>query len=116
MVNYKNEALNTTFAALADPVRRSVLQQLAEGPATVKELAAPFDISLPAISRHLKVLANAGLLLQQREGRLRHCHLVAGPIRNAAEWIRNNRQFWETQFGALDRYLQSSTPPEESNE
>ena len=116
MVKYISESLDATFSALSDPIRRKLLEQLTEGPATVNELADPFDISLPAISRHLKVLAAAGLVLQQRDGRLRHCHLVAGPIRNADEWIRNYRQFWDSQFSALDRYLESSKPTEELSE
>ena len=107
MVKYTDKPLDATFSALADPVRRTLLEQLAEGPATVNELAAPFDISLPAISRHLKVLAAAGLVLQHREGRLRHCELVAAPMQDAAGWISNYRQYWESQLDALDRYLRS---------
>ena len=113
MVKHYTHELDYTFAALADPTRRAILGQLAEGPVAVSELAQPFDISLPAISKHLRVLERAGLVLQVKAGRTRHCHLVAAPIRNAAEWVSRYRQFWEGKLDALAHYLETSVPKEQ---
>lgn len=97
--------LDATFSALADPTRRAIVARLAEGEATVGELAAPFDVSLPAISKHLRVLESAGILARTREGRVHRCRLVAAPMRDAAEWIERYRRYWEEQLDSLERYL-----------
>ncbi len=97
--------LNTTFAALADPTRRAILARLASGEASVSELAKPFDISLPGISKHLKVLQNAGLISQSREAQWRPCQLNARPLKEASAWIERYRRMWEERFDRLDEYL-----------
>ena len=112
MVKYDTHSLDKTFAALADPTRRAILTRLAQGDTSVTELAAPFDISLPAISKHLRVLEKAGLLVQEKEGRIRRCHLVAEPLKEAAGWIARYHEFWEEQFGALADYLSETLPNE----
>lgn len=99
------DQLSRTFAALADPTRRAILKRLAEGEATVSELAEPFDISLPAISKHLKVLERAGLISRSREAQWRPAKLEVEPLREAASWIDAYRQFWEGRFDRLDEYL-----------
>jgi DNA-binding transcriptional ArsR family regulator len=113
MVNY-SATLDATFAALADPTRRAILERLAQREATVTELAAPFDVSLPAISRHVRVLEAAGLLMRERDGRLHRCRFGAEPLRAAGGWIARHREFWEGQLAALDRYLKDTTPREET--
>src|SRR5262245_10844908 len=100
-----SDRLNATFAALADPTRRAILARLARGEASVLELAEPFDISLPAISKHLKVLEYAGLIARGREAQWRPCRLEAGPLKNAADWLEHYRRFWEQSFDRLDDYL-----------
>jgi len=100
------DTLSSTFAALADPTRRAILARLSEGEATVNELAAPFDISLPAVSKHLKVLEKAGLITRGREAQWRPCQLNAGPLQDAATWIDQYRHIWEGRFDRLDDYLQ----------
>src|ERR1041385_2368014 len=90
--------LDRTFAALADPTRRAILARLAGGEATVGELAEPFEMSLPAVSKHLKVLERAGLIARGREAQWRPCRLDAAPLKNAAEWIEQYRRFWEESF------------------
>jgi DNA-binding transcriptional ArsR family regulator len=105
MVNYCAAPLDATFGALADPTRRAILARLARGEAMVTELAEPFDVSLPAISKHLRVLESAGLLERKIDGRVHRCRLAAEPMRNAAAWIEKYRTFWETQFDALEKYL-----------
>jgi DNA-binding transcriptional ArsR family regulator len=100
------DALSTTFAALADPTRRAILARLAAGPATVKELSAPFAISGPAVSKHLRVLERAGLIARGREAQWRPCRLEAAPLRDVAEWADNYRQFWDASYERLDEYLQ----------
>lgn len=105
MVKYSNAALDLTFSALSDPTRRAIVRRLAARKRTVGELAEPFDISLPAISKHLRVLEKAGLVVQERQGRLRRCRLSAGPLRDAARWIENYRRFWEESLDRLDEYL-----------
>jgi len=97
--------LSTTFAALADPTRRAILARLASGETSVTELAEPFAMSLPAISKHLKVLARAGLIARSREAQRRPCRLEAGPLREAADWIEDYRRFWEESLDRLDDYL-----------
>jgi DNA-binding transcriptional ArsR family regulator len=99
------DRLSTTFAALADPTRRAILARLATGAASVTELAEPFDMSLPAISKHLKVLEHAGLIARGREAQWRPCQLEAGPLKDAAAWLENYRRFWEQSFDRLDEYL-----------
>ena len=99
------DRLSTTFAALADPTRRAILARLAAGEASVTELAAPFEMSLPAISKHLKVLERAGLIARGREAQWRPCRLEAGPLKDAAEWLAHYRRFWEQSFDRLDDYL-----------
>jgi DNA-binding transcriptional ArsR family regulator len=99
------DALTETFSALADPTRRAILARLASGEATVNELAAPFDISLPAISRHLKVLEHAGLISRGREAQWRPCRLEAGRLQEVAGWVDRYRRFWDTSFDRMDAYL-----------
>lgn len=99
--------LSSTFAALADPTRRAILARLAAGEATVNELAEPFDISLPAVSRHLKVLERAGLITRSRRAQWRPCRLEAEPLEDAAHWLGQYRRFWEERFDRLDEHLQS---------
>ena len=105
MVNNIEKRLNTMFSAMADPTRRGILSQLAGGVRTAGELAAPFDISLPAISRHLRVLENAGLISRQIEGRIHFCHLEATPMKEAADWLSVYRIFWEERLDALGAFL-----------
>lgn len=100
-----NDQLSTTFAALADPTRRAILARLISGEASVTELAEPFEMSLPAISKHLRVLENAGLIARGREAQWRPCRLEAGPLREVAEWVEHYRQFWDQSFDRLDGYL-----------
>ena len=100
------DPLSLTFAALADPTRRAILHRLARGEASVSELAAPFQISLPAISRHLKVLSRAGLVRQGRERQWRPCRLEAAPLKDADDWLLEYRQFWEGSLDRLETYLQ----------
>jgi DNA-binding transcriptional ArsR family regulator len=99
------DQLSLTFAALADPTRRSILARLALGQTSVTELAAPFRISLPAVSRHVKVLAKAGLIARSREAQVRPCRLEAEPLKAAADWVEHYRRFWEQSFDRLDDYL-----------
>jgi DNA-binding transcriptional ArsR family regulator len=112
MVKYVGPSLDTTFAALADPTRRAIVARLHEADpsrgVTVGELAEPFDISLPAISKHLRVLERAGMLDQQRDGRVRHCRLDPKPISEAAQWIEHHRQFWNHQLDALADFMEQS--------
>ncbi|HRN68463.1 MAG TPA: metalloregulator ArsR/SmtB family transcription factor [Promineifilum sp.] len=100
-----NDPLSQTFAALADPTRRAMLERLANGPATVKELAEPFQISMPAISKHLKVLEHAGLIERGREAQWRPARLQAAPLRDANQWLEAYRQNWEDSFDRLEDYL-----------
>lgn len=99
------DSLSVTFAALSDPTRRAILAQLTRGEATVAELAAPFQISPPAVTRHLKVLQRAGLITQGRQAQWRPCQLDARPLQEAAAWIEPYRQFWDESFDRLDEYL-----------
>src|SRR6516162_4189604 len=97
--------LSTTFAALADPTRRAILARLASGEASVTELGKPFAMSLPAISKHLKVLEHAGLIARGRGAQWRPCRLAAGPLKDAADWLEHYRRFWEQSFDRLEDYL-----------
>jgi DNA-binding transcriptional ArsR family regulator len=101
-----NDPLSATFSALADPTRRAILARLAEGEATVKELSAPFSISGPAVSRHLRVLERAGLIERGREAQWRPCRLEATPLKEVAEWAEGYRRFWDESYERLDEYLQ----------
>jgi DNA-binding transcriptional ArsR family regulator len=100
------DQLSTTFAALADPTRRAILARLASGETSVSELAEPFDISLPAISKHLKVLERAGLIARGREAQWRPCRLEAKPLEEATGWLENYREFWEASYLRLDALLE----------
>lgn len=97
--------LSTTFAALADPTRRAILARLADGPATVKELAAPFRMSGPAVSKHLRVLERAGLISRGRQAQFRPARLEAAPLKDVADWAEGYRQFWDASYARLDDYL-----------
>ena len=99
------DRLSATFAALADPTRRAILAHLAKGEASVTELAKPFEMSLPAISKHLKVLERAGLIVRGREAQWRPCQLNAEPLKDVEDWLEQYRQFWEESFDRLDDYL-----------
>jgi DNA-binding transcriptional ArsR family regulator len=110
------DQLSVTFAALADPTRRAILAHLARGEASVTELAQPFEMSLPAISKHLKVLERAGLITRGREAQWRPCRLEAEPLKDAADWIEQYRQFWEQSFDRLDEYLQELQAEEKKHD
>jgi DNA-binding transcriptional ArsR family regulator len=97
--------LSTTLSALADPTRRAILARLASGEASVTELSEPFDMSMPAISRHLKVLEHAGLIARGREAQWRPCRLEPGPLKDVSDWVEHYRRFWEQSFDRLDDYL-----------
>lgn len=99
------DQLSTTLSALADPTRRAIIARLAAGEATVNELAAPFDMSLPAVSKHLKVLERAGLISRSRNAQWRPCRLEARPMKEIADWIERYRRFWDGSFDRLESYL-----------
>jgi DNA-binding transcriptional ArsR family regulator len=99
------DSLNVTFAALADPTRRAILARLASGETSVSELAEPFEMSLPAVSKHLKVLQRAGLIERGREAQWRPCRLAPGPLKDASDWLEHYRVFWEESFDRLEDYL-----------
>lgn len=107
--------LDMTFQAIADPTRRAILNQLAQGSATVNELARPFDISLPAISRHLKVMESAGLIRREVEAQHRRCHLETEALRRAAGWLAEFETFWTERFEALDLYLDETASADEQD-
>ena len=107
MVKSPNSTLNRTFAALSDPTRRAIVARLAAGEASVTEIAEPFAMSLPAVSKHLRVLEEAGLLARRKEGRVHRIRLVAKPLREASEWISVYRDFWEGRLDALAEYLEN---------
>jgi DNA-binding transcriptional ArsR family regulator len=100
-----SDRLSVTFAALADPTRRAILARLASGETSVLKLAEPFDMSLPAVSKHLKVLERAGLIARGREAQWRPCRLEAKPLKGAADWVEQYRRFWEQKFDNLEEYL-----------
>ena len=110
MVNYQAETLNRTFAALADPTRRAILERLSFSDSSVTALAEPFDVSLPAISKQLRVLERAGLLTQEKDGRVRRCRLEALPMKEAVEWIAQYQRFWEDKLDSLANYLEDLEP------
>jgi len=105
-----NGRLDLIFGALADSTRRAIVVRLAQGEATVGELAEPFDVSRPAISKHLRVLERAGLVRRTPEGRMSRCELDAGPMQDAADWVERYREFWEQQLDRLKRYVESEKP------
>jgi DNA-binding transcriptional ArsR family regulator len=112
MVKYKAN-LDGTFSALADPTRRAIVARLARGECSVTTLAEPFDVSLPAISKHLRVLERAGLLARRKEGRVRRCRLVTRPLKDAEVWMSRHRHFWEERLEALAQYLEESREKKE---
>ena len=105
------DPLSQTFAALADPTRRAILARLARGEATVTELAEPFDMSLPGVSKHLKVLQNAGLVIQGRNAQWRPCRLEPTPLHDVASWVEQYRRLWEGRLERLDQYLRELETP-----
>lgn len=111
-----SDQLSIIFAALADPTRRAILARLAQGEASVKDLAAPFKISPPAVTKHLKVLQHAGLISQGRQAQWRPCRLEAAPLKDVAEWAEGYRRFWEASYERLDIYLQQLQEQEGAND
>src|SRR3984957_19615305 len=111
MVKHLTAILDATFGALSDATRRGILAQLALGETSVSDLAAPYDMSLPAVSKHLRVLEDAGLVQRHKDGRVHRCRLAPEPMKGAAEWIAYYRHFWERQFDALEQYLADSQTP-----
>jgi DNA-binding transcriptional ArsR family regulator len=111
MVNYFTSTLDLTFGALAHPIRRGILARLAQGAAPIKEIAHPFNISLPGILKHIGILEEAGLVATSKEGRVKTCQLNAAPIQEAAEWLAFYEQFWNQQFDALADYLEVTHDP-----
>src|SRR5436309_3346622 len=109
------DTLSSTFFALADPTRRAILARLTKGEASVTELAEPFDMSLPAISKHLKVLERAGLIVRSRDAQWRPCRLEAARLRDVHEWLDHYRKFWEESFDRLDDYLRELQKKEKKN-
>jgi DNA-binding transcriptional ArsR family regulator len=109
------DPLSSVFAALADPTRRAILDRLTAGEASVSELSEPFDMSMPAISKHLKVLERAGLIARSRDAQWRPCHLDAAPLKTAAEWLDHYRRFWEQSFDRLDEYLRELKKKEKAD-
>src|SRR6187455_633823 len=99
------DALSSTFSALADPTRRAILARLVAGECSVSELAEPFDMSLPAVSKHLRVLERAGLIARRRDAQWRPCRIEAGPLKDVAEWAERYRTIWEERLGRLDDYI-----------
>lgn len=114
MVKYNETQLDQVFSALSDPTRRAIVSRLANGKATVGELAEPFGISLPAVSKHLRVLESARLINRTIEGRVHHCELNAEPLQQAEDWIEHHRQFWTSRLDDLARYLEN-TPKEKKH-
>lgn len=113
MVKYQVATLDATFSALADPTRRAILERLSIGDSSVTALAAPFDVSLPAISKQLRVLERAGLLVQEKDGRVRRCKLEARPMKEAVDWIAQYQQFWEDKLDSLAIFLEDLKPGED---
>ena len=109
------DPLTTTFAALADPTRRAILARLLSGECSVTDLAEPFDMSLPAVSKHLRVLERAGLIARRREAQWRHCRIDAGPLKDVADWTERYRHIWEARLDRLDTYLQHLTTKEKKS-
>jgi DNA-binding transcriptional ArsR family regulator len=118
MIHSREAELDETFFALSDPTRRAILERLSDGQATVSELSEPFDVSAPAISKHLRVLEKAGLMEQSKKGRSRICRLRAEPLQEVNQYVVRYRRFWEKQLDQLADYLESldKTPPENQSE
>lgn len=116
MVKSSSHTLDAIFSALSDPTRRKLLERLALGEKTVTEVAEPFDMSLPAISKHLRILEEAGLIVRRKQGRVHHLQLAAAPMKEASEWLDVYRQFWDAQFDALAQFLreQKDNPDDQS--
>jgi DNA-binding transcriptional ArsR family regulator len=112
MVKYSSNSLDSTFGALANPTRRRILEQLGQGELSVTDLAKPFDISLPGVSKHLRVLEDAGLITRHKVGRERRCRLATEPLHDAATWLAHYLEFWDEQLDALAAYLEE---PEEGD-
>jgi len=108
-----NDQLSAVFSALADPTRRAILARLADGEASVNELAEPFEMSLPAVSKHLKVLERAGLITRGRNAQWRPCRLEADPLRDVSDWLQDYRRFWDESYQRLDDYLVKLTEERE---
>src|SRR5579871_5811242 len=109
------DQLSSTFAALADPTRRAILARLSLGETSVTELAEPFEMSMPAVSKHLKVLERAGLISRGRDAQTRPCRLEAGPLKGVSDWVETYRRFWEESFDRLDEYLAELMANEQMN-
>jgi DNA-binding transcriptional ArsR family regulator len=109
------DALSATFAALADPTRRAILAKLASGECSVGELAEPFNMSMPAVSKHLRVLERAGLIVQRRDAQRRPCRIEASPLKDVADWAEHYRHIWEERLDRLDEYLQTLNTKEKSH-
>ena len=109
------DPLSTTFAALADPTRRAILSRLLMGECSVSDLAKPFDMTLPAVSKHLRVLERAGLVTQRREAQWRHCRVEAAPLREVADWTERYRHLWEQRLDQLEQYLEQIKPKEKNH-
>ena len=110
-----NDQLSATFSALADPTRRAILARLASGACSVTELAEPFEMTMPAVSKHLRVLERAGLIARGREAQWRPCRLEAAPLKEVADWVERYRVIWEQRLDRLDRYLQELKPKEKKH-
>lgn len=115
MVKYNDNTLTSTFSALSDPTRRAILARLADGEAQVTELAEPFGISLPAVSKHLKVLENANLIQRHKDGRIHRFTVNPEPMASAKSWIETYQQFWEQQLDALGNYLEDTISKEKKH-
>ena len=112
----ETDTLSTTFAALADPTRRAILERLASGESSVTELAEPFEMTLPAVSKHLKVLERAGLIERSRHAQWRPCRLEAGPLKDVSDYLEDYRRFWEERFDRLDDYLRELQSKEKQDD
>ncbi len=115
MVKYREDELDRTFSALSDPTRRAILARLADGEAQVTELAEPFGMSLPAVSKHLKVLEKANLIMRHKDGRVHRFTVNPKPMDSAKSWIEFHQRFWEQQLDSLAGYLQATTPKEKTH-
>jgi DNA-binding transcriptional ArsR family regulator len=115
-MNAPTDHLSLTFAALADPTRRAILARLVTGECSVTELAAPFSMSLPAVSKHLRVLERAGLIVQRRDAQWRPCRIEAGPLKEVADWAEHYRHIWEGRLDRLDDYLKELKAKEQRND
>ncbi|MDK1029076.1 MAG: metalloregulator ArsR/SmtB family transcription factor [Anaerolineae bacterium] len=106
---YYNQGLDNTFSALSDPTRRAIVSKIAIGEVPIMELASPFNMSLPAVSKHVRVLENAGLLIRKKRGRVQYCRLNASPMRDATDWLIKYQQFWDTKLDALANFLEEQS-------